>query len=429
MSGRVCLQISISLAEALDKLSILQIKKKYISDKEKLADVENEIKTLCSEIQVGETSSYEYNCLFLVNEYLWHLMDLVSGMSPADKNYNSICKRIFTENDARSRIKYKINTKCNSKIRERKGYEKKVCNFISDSIHPTIVKIYVEYLSFYYDEVLVDDSSVERTSGSFTNVRLSDITNYDLLHLINTNLNSDFSTQNYICSGAFGDLIHVLYVIKCNYLTGNKKGVLYLGKKHFNDVDRTFSDFKSYSSCLEYISDVRLLSDTVELPPDTINLDLWRNYVYQANWIDMLCRVYSLPKLRIATIYPTKLDFSNFGKVVIHRSVHRNNSYMDYKSIISSVGADNVVFISSDISEYNKFVGELGFKINHVTYKSLEEFANLVSNCECFIGNQSSPLATVYSMNNVKCVGELFGIDRLHYIGLESANPEFKYIA
>jgi hypothetical protein len=443
INSNLILNLPVSIAEALDKYSILEIKNKYIQNNDNIINEINTLKPLINNYL--QDLDYEYTTLYIINENIWHLMDFVNKINNTEIIYNDICKKIFIENDARSRIKLKINNKINSVLKEVKGYDLKSINLICENINDTQQNIYNEYLSIYYD-------NVEINSNNNNKIYLNDLTNYKLLKWIDTNININFNTINMICSGSFGDLIHLLYICRYYYITQNTKTNLYLTNKFFTNFNRTLIDLQNYFINLDYINLIEEYNNqTIDL-----NLDLWRNNVYKTNWMDMIFNTYNIKFIKMGWIYNTNINYNLYDTILIHRSNFRNN--INYNNIYKQIIENNKCkFITSNIDEYNNFIktchrqagipGEFlknksticgeperflknseavrESDIKYITYESLEDFINYASSCKSFIGNQSSPLAICYCNFNIKCLGELFEIDSIHYNNLHNYNNNY----
>jgi len=149
--------LPVSLGEAMDKLTILDIKMKKISDSRR-ADVKNEYDILYDRLRkYVEEYAYHYKALYNINLSLWELQDKFHGKDVTAEKAGSICKIILLENDRRYRVKAKINIMAKSVLREQKGYALKRVVLYS---HLGLGDMYwmngaVRYLATEYDEVLV----------------------------------------------------------------------------------------------------------------------------------------------------------------------------------------------------------------------------------------------------------------------------------
>jgi hypothetical protein len=149
--------LPVSLGEALDKLTILDIKMRKIDD-ERAADVKAEYMVLLERLQEYVTRyEYHYRILKVVNEAIWDIQERFHGAGTSAEEGAVLCRNILLENDRRFRVKAKINTLANSVLREQKGYAKKKALVYS---HLGLGDMFwmngaVRYLATAYDEVLV----------------------------------------------------------------------------------------------------------------------------------------------------------------------------------------------------------------------------------------------------------------------------------
>ena len=120
----------ISAGELFDKITILEIKKEKISNKEKLVDVEKELNSLNDTvgkfIPDQNNISKHINDLKEINLKLW---DIEDGKRAAEKEkkfddkFIELARNVYKLNDERAKIKLAINTVLGSNIKEVKSYE------------------------------------------------------------------------------------------------------------------------------------------------------------------------------------------------------------------------------------------------------------------------------------------------------------------
>ena len=120
----------ISAGELIDKITILEIKKAKITNKDKLVDVEKELSSLNQTLKKfipDESLINKYkNNLKEINLRLW---DIEDGKRLAEKNndfrekFIELARNVYKFNDERAKIKLAINNALNSNIREVKSYE------------------------------------------------------------------------------------------------------------------------------------------------------------------------------------------------------------------------------------------------------------------------------------------------------------------
>ena len=119
----------ISAGELIDKITILEIKKKKIKDIEKLKDIEKELSSLNTTLKnaISDTSKISelIKKLKFINIKLW---DIENGKRLAEKNNNfdekfvELSRSVYKNNDERSKIKLEINNILGSNIKEIKSY-------------------------------------------------------------------------------------------------------------------------------------------------------------------------------------------------------------------------------------------------------------------------------------------------------------------
>ena len=120
----------ISAGELIDKITILEIKKVKISNKEKLVEVNKELdslnKTLKKTINDESKIIKFKNDLKNINLKLW---DIEDGKRSAEKNnkfdekFIELSRSVYKFNDERAKIKLAINNAFGSNIKEVKSYE------------------------------------------------------------------------------------------------------------------------------------------------------------------------------------------------------------------------------------------------------------------------------------------------------------------
>ena len=120
--------VPISVGELIDKITILEIKKKYMSGK-KMKNVNNELESL-QVILHNEKLEVDQN-LYLklkkINSSLWKIEDKIrikESLKEFDEDFIELARSVYKINDERSLIKREINLKYNSGIVEEKSYEK-----------------------------------------------------------------------------------------------------------------------------------------------------------------------------------------------------------------------------------------------------------------------------------------------------------------
>ena len=67
------MKLEVSLGEAIDKYSILELKLKKINDTHKQVEIKKELDALTECVMYKESLSFYYNLLFYINEQIWDM--------------------------------------------------------------------------------------------------------------------------------------------------------------------------------------------------------------------------------------------------------------------------------------------------------------------------------------------------------------------
>ena len=126
------MKIEVSNGEILDKITILVIKSKKITDPIKLKNINNELDELKSFLDVvGYESNSTVNSLVKelesVNEKLWNVEDKLRDKERSkqfDDEFIKLARDVYFTNDERAKIKKNLNEVTNSKLVEEKSYQK-----------------------------------------------------------------------------------------------------------------------------------------------------------------------------------------------------------------------------------------------------------------------------------------------------------------
>ena len=126
------MKIEVSNGEILDKITILVIKSKMITDPTKLKNINNELDELKPFLDVvGYESNTTVNSLVKelesVNEKLWNVEDKLRDKERSkqfDDEFIKLARDVYFTNDERAKIKKNLNEVTNSKLVEEKSYQK-----------------------------------------------------------------------------------------------------------------------------------------------------------------------------------------------------------------------------------------------------------------------------------------------------------------
>ena len=123
------IKVPISPGELLDKITILRIKSRRMTDPQKLANVRLELHAL-EEIwensaPAGIDVQSDVRALLEVNERLWVIEDDIRDKERAqafDAEFIRLARAVYIENDERAAVKRRLNITLGSDLVEEKSY-------------------------------------------------------------------------------------------------------------------------------------------------------------------------------------------------------------------------------------------------------------------------------------------------------------------
>ena len=125
------IKVVLSVGELIDKITILQLKMKFIKNKEQLKNIRNELGTLKPLLKENNLETPKINELFAelyeINLKLWKIEDKIrekERQSDFKDEFISLARSVYFTNDKRAEIKKKINLISGSELIEEKSYEK-----------------------------------------------------------------------------------------------------------------------------------------------------------------------------------------------------------------------------------------------------------------------------------------------------------------
>jgi hypothetical protein len=199
------MKIEVSIGEAIDKLSILEIKMKKISDENKKIEIQKEINVLQECETYKSQNEFYYNLLMYVNEKIWDMTDIIKSITVDDPQFSPISNQIFEFNQKRFRIKNWFNLLTDSNIKEQKSYASSHCKIVVDDENVFFNKLpEINYLAIEYD-VLTFECSFISTIQKFLKIptifydeeKIKCLNNPTIVHL------SDFRIPGVECNAVF----------------------------------------------------------------------------------------------------------------------------------------------------------------------------------------------------------------------------------
>ena len=429
------MKFEISVGEAIDKLSILELKLKKISDENKKIEIQKEINVL-QECHKYKDYYLYYNLLMYVNEKIWDMTDVIKSITPEDSSFAIISNQIFEFNQKRFRIKNWFNLTANSDIKEQKSYSLSQCKIYINNIDVVYKKISeILFLSLEYDVVTIISRFNDKIKNIFKIPTIMYSEYDDMNNITHTIFLENFEIPDkhiqhifefkpilYISGGLMGDFVHQLSVINEKFLHTGRKGILYIASVGDNfrlGLSRAYDDTYKLISEQIYIKKYNIYNNEKY----DINLSEWRNssLLYKTSWDNIFLNTYNI-NWGINKWINVPVDNKWCDTILISTTSYRNPYNIDFVQICANYGK-SIKFISLNIDEYNLFKNNFNIhNIESYNPTSIYDLCVAINSCKLFIGNFSSPLAFAYGMHKKSIVGLHIG-DQSHHIGLEKIIP------
>jgi len=119
-------KVPVSIGEYIDKITILAIKSRRITDKDKVRNVLHELNQLILLDSEKIIDTDLYRKLIRVNEDLWEVEDAIrvkEKNQQFDDEFIELARSVYRLNDRRADLKRQINLQYESELMEEKSYE------------------------------------------------------------------------------------------------------------------------------------------------------------------------------------------------------------------------------------------------------------------------------------------------------------------
>lgn len=126
---KMLLSAPCSVGEVYDKITILEIKQRKISEITKLDNINKEHGLLCELVKDINRTDAMTSCieeLANINEELWDIEDEIRELekkSDFNDRFIELARNVYLTNDRRSAVKKKINIMTGSAVIEEKSYD------------------------------------------------------------------------------------------------------------------------------------------------------------------------------------------------------------------------------------------------------------------------------------------------------------------
>lgn len=418
------MKLEVSIGEAIDKYSILELKLKKIEDEYKKIEIRKEIEALTKCLLYKQTHNFYYNLLTYVNETIWDMTNDIKKMSIEDPKFAIISNQIFDFNQKRFRIKNWFNMITCSNLNEQKSYASTHCKILIEDKQTIFDKIVeIHYLSLEYDNISFETPHLEIIQDIFTVPTflyepnaISMLSSPICIHLDSYMINDSVDRNvfelipiTYLMGGLFGDFIQSLSVVNENFHKTGKKGIIYISNKgdNFkNGVENTYNDTYSIIKNQYYIKDYIIFNN------NTYDIDLtsWRDDIDEVhnsnpefNWMDVYKKKYD-----VDWGYKKWLTVENNDNwkdiILVNTTNYRWPVDIDF-NLLHQIYENKIIFIGSDIGQYQYFIQTTSLNIPFYNCSTFYELSTAIHSCKLFVGSLSAPLAIAHACHKDRIIG------------------------
>ena len=439
------MKVEVSVGEAIDKLSILEIKIDKILDEAKKIEIQKEIDCLEECVTYKMQYEYYYNMLMYVNTKIWNLTDVIKSITHSDSQFAHISNQIFEFNQKRFRIKNWFNLLTASNIKEQKSYALSNCRIVVESEDVFFNKLpEIYFLALEYDVITFD------TSDKFDISIISDclkiptiiydaeqkkiLCNSTVVNIYDFSI-SDIDVKDvfslkpitYCSGGMLGDFIQTLSVICEKYYQTGRKGILYISERgdiFRNGLANAYNDTYSFIMGQRYIEDYKIYNN------ELFEIDLvkwrWCPLLGYQNWYHIYKETYNVEwgkRPWLVASYDEKWK----DKVVINTTNYRWPIFIEFKKL-KAIYPTELVYVSFEKDQHSFFESATNVGIEYYKPSSLLEMIVIINSCKLLIGALSSPLAIANGLHKDRIVGLCNCIaDNNHNTHLENIFPNIRY--
>ena len=413
------MKLEVSIGEAIDKYTILELKLKKISDISKQTEIKKELNALNECVIYKNQYTFYYNLLFYINEQIWDMTNEIKSKTPNDMTFSIISNKIFEYNQKRFRVKNWFNLLCDSSLKEQKSYASTTCKIIIENVETIYNKIAeLHYIALNYDNVSFETSHIETIKSIFNipTFIYNTIDSHDIIELdkyeIPETINREyfeFLPINYLMGGMFGDFIQSLSVINEFFYETGRKGNIYLSNKgdHFRyGLENTYNDTYEILKKQRYINNYSIYNN------NNINIDLtsWRDDLIElvdknsiCNWNIVYKKNYNVDWGKHKWLdAPINDKYKN--TIFINTTSYRWGTTIDY-SLLNKKYDNEIMFIGTDnIAQYNHFIDTTKLNIPYYECKTFTELCILINSCKLFIGGLSGPLTIAHALHKDRII-------------------------
>jgi hypothetical protein len=247
--------------------------------------------------------------------------------------------------------------------------------------------------------------------------------------------------NNFIMGGKLGDFLHAMFAVKNICIRDNVKANVYMCDVGWEfGIENTYAELKPILEQQNYINSLNILweceIDPIQNPNQNTPVRVKNKkileegytdlgnyirspYLYKACWSEIYSRMFNFPiHNEYKWITYDKINPDLEGKVLIQRKNNvMINPFFPYEQVLDNYGEENILFISSNKNDYDKFPYKE--RINFYKVTTLDEWFTAINSAELVVANLSAPAVMAHAMDKLRIIELSLTQDACHCIGEE----------
>jgi hypothetical protein len=255
--------------------------------------------------------------------------------------------------------------------------------------------------------------------------------------------------NNFLMGGKLGDFLHSMFAVKqiCQYK--NIKADIYMYDIGWEfGIENTYAELKPILEQQDYINSLNILweceMDPIQNPNQNTPIRVKNkkilqegytdlgNYIrspwlYRACWSELYSRTFNFSiNDEYQWVKYDKINPDLEGKVLIQRKDNvMINPLFPYESVLDEYGDENILFISSNENDYNKFPYKDRIKFYKIT--TLDEWFTSINSARLVIANLSAPAVMASALDKPRVIELPNAWDSAHYMGEEKYSKNVRW--
>ena len=244
--------------------------------------------------------------------------------------------------------------------------------------------------------------------------------------------------MNFISGGKLGDFLHSLFAVK-NLCDQQKcKADVYMVDIGWDfGIENTYRELQPILKKQSYINDIHILTDyhldPIQNPIQNSPIQIFNKQIleegyifndyinspllYKACWTEIYEDLFNFKSKSSQWLTYDSYDENLKGKVIIHRKNNDMKSETFPYDEICDQYHDNLIFISSNIADYEAFPWKSRMPFLHID--TLDDWFTSINSCDLIVSNLTGPTVIAHALDKRRIIELPNRADSMHCVGEE----------